>query len=691
MELPPLISSIKNIKKRLRKTLTLLGRGAVSVPVSPSRDAKSRVSGNNSSQTPQDGTSHSVVDNYQKLARNEEIPPPRGVPLTSLRVAERDVTLACDRKLQELCQTYAARLTGALQSGGPAVSLFKGYGLKARSKPRNLKAGQLALPKQENTPVDFIPRMPRQLQALFEDPKRLFGREKPQKRRKAAWMIQDDEVGPVFRELYSRGVVEFTKVKPLVTNGAFGVPKNEDWDPLSRVITDATPVNELTIDLPDTTLPNPASLSNLPKWVEFAAAGDLESYYNNLKLPVPWRKYFGFPPVRGHDIGKTDNGWYFPQSATAPMGWKGSVYVAQTFHEDLFVEFRAEELKKNSNLVYIDLSDADAVRGSYALNPEDIIFYLIYIDDVTLFGLKSAVVNRELSKLFRFYEAQGFTVKDSKTQWATRTLRVLGVWLDLITKEVLPMADKLLFLHTSLPRVAYSKRPLAEREIQSLTGLMLWNMLLFRPSLSILDSVFAFTQKLVVDGPQLLWPSVRAELLSVWSLLPMLKGKLGALVRPGAVATDATGADSTGTVGLGVAYNHNFPTATFVEKMWSEDFITLDNPAEKDWKWAVATTRQSRKPVHVQEMVGFLLGLQVAKRHGFHGEKGPVLLFNDNQGVVGAVKKGRSKCKALNCLLRRYCSWLLQNDWHIPYVPYIPTKLNPSDAPSRHFKRRYTG
>ena len=47
------------------------------------------------------------------------------------------------------------------------------------------------------------------------------------------------------------------------------------------------PLNELTIDLPPTKLPNPSSLRLLPSWVKFGAAGDLESYYNNLKLPVP--------------------------------------------------------------------------------------------------------------------------------------------------------------------------------------------------------------------------------------------------------------------------------------------------------------------------------------------------------------------------------------------------------------------
>ena len=641
------------------------------------------------SKIPQVAASHPVIVPSINLALDVQNHPQRGDSFTPN--ISTGVPLAYECKLQEICQSYRQRLLDAITAGGPAVPLFKGYGLKARSKPRNLKPGNLALPKQGNMAVDFLPRLPRSLQHIFADEEKLFSKPPPPKRRKAAWKVLDADYGSVMQELQSRGMVEFTQTPPLVTNGAFGVPKKEDWNPLSRVITDATPLNELTIDLPPTKLPNPSSLRLLPSWVKFGAAGDLESYYNNLKLPVPWRKYFGFPPLRGRDIGKSDNDWYFPQSATVPMGWKGSVLIAQTFHEELFAEFLNERAEESGDLLYVNLDDAEAVRLSYQVDPSEVIYYLIYIDDVTFFGLNKKIVNSELRKLFAFYAKEGFTVKSSKTTWATSELRVLGVWMDLINKEILPMADKLLFLHTCLPRVANSKRAITRREMQSLIGLMLWNMLLFRPSLSILDACFAFTQELVKRGPLVLWPSVRSELRAVWGLLPMIKSKMGALLRPGAIASDATGSDSSGTVGLGVAYCLNFPQDVFVQQMWSANFIDHINPPESAWKWAVATTRTSTQPVHVQEMLGFLLGLRVAKRHGFRGDKGPVLLFNDNQGVVGAVAKGRSKSKPLNCLLRHYCAWTLENDWYIPYVPYIPTKLNPSDAPSRYFKRRPNG
>ena len=86
-------------------------------------------------------------------------------------------------------------------------------------------------------------------------------------------------------------------------------------------------------------------------------------------------------------------------------------------------------------------------------------------------------------------------------------------------------------------------------------------------------------------------------------------------------------------------------------------------------------------------MIGFLIGLRVAVRHGLAGSEGELLMFNDNQAVVGAVTKGRSSKKGLNCLLRRYCAFVLLNGWFLPWITYIPTKENPADAPSRVFRR----
>ena len=167
----------------------------------------------------------------------------------------------------------------------------------------------------------------------------------------------------------------------------------------------------------------------------------------------------------------------------------------------------------------------------------------------------------------------------------------------------------------------------------------------------------------------------------------MLRNKLGRDMKREAVASDATGSDKNGWVGLGVTYHQDFPVHEFLVEGWSNRFIEEDCPEEGSWKWAVAGKRKSNLHVNLQEMLGFLLSLEVAKSHGLRGEERPVLFFNDNQCVVGVVNKGRSGSPLLNLMARRYCSFILKNDWFLPVVVYIPTKLNSADAPSRHYKR----
>lgn len=191
--------------------------------------------------------------------------------------------------------------------------------------------------------------------------------------------------------------------------------------------------------------------------------------------------------------------------------------------------------------------------------------------------------------------------------------------------------------------------------------------------------------KLEETGPLKLWKSVRDELRTIWDLLPMLERPLYRAAA-GAIATDATGVGKDGRAGIGATYARDFPLEQFTAEGWSDSFKKRHEDVE--WQWAVAMAHKSTSPVYMQEMLGFLLGLRVAERHGFDGSRGELLMFNDNQAVVGAVTKGRSSKKGLNCLLRRYCAFVLLNGWYLPWVTYIPTKENPADAPSRVFRLR---
>jgi hypothetical protein len=250
-------------------------------------------------------------------------------------------------------------------------------------------------------------------------------------------------------------MVDFLEVPALRENGLFGVPKSSVEDPLTRMITDGESTNWFTKRLPKVRLPNPESLSRLPRWCKKAAALDIHSFYNCLKLPAGWRKYFGLPKIRASEVGGPENVWWYPVNATLPMGWTGSVWLGQLVHEALFKQAIMSLGEEYRDLHFVNLRDAEAVKAAEFLPHDRVVFYSIYIDDLNLFGIRGEVLDVILGHCVEIYATQGFPVKPSKTTWATSALRVLGVWLDLESGLVKPVPKLLHYLYHTLPAIPY--------------------------------------------------------------------------------------------------------------------------------------------------------------------------------------------------------------------------------------------
>ena len=59
-----------------------------------------------------------------------------------------------------------------------------------------------------------------------------------------------------------------------------------------------------------------------------------------------------------------------------------------------------------------------------------------------------------------------------------------------------------------------------------------------------------------------------------------------------------------------------------------------------------------------------------------------MLIFTDNQALLGALRKGRSSVKSMNNIRRRVaCLLLVANLETVLY--YVKSELNPADGPSR--------
>jgi hypothetical protein len=108
---------------------------------------------------------------------------------------------------------------------------------------------------------------------------------------------------------------------------------------------------------------------------------------------------------------------------------------------------------------------------------------------------------------------------------------------------------------------------------------------------------------------------------------------------------------------IGVTYANKFA-------MWR--FIGLWQSNGRDIGWA--------------EMVAIELALSLLINLNIHSVS--VNFFSDNQGVIGALKAGRSHNDQQNLVLQRIFALAEASGIHIQ-IEYISTNDNPVDAPSR--------
>ena len=486
------------------------------------------------------------------------------------------------------------------------------YGIKKKQTARRLEADHLALPKIENTPVPFYPWLSPELAEELREIDRVFSdaclADVSSPTRASVLVARPEEYPKILMRLKERQMIRLVTTRPKLLNGMFGVAKGAVEDPLSRFITNAVPTNEHTFPLKTKLrLPDPSVLNRLPAWVQWVAATDIESYYNTMLLPNDWGPYMGFPRVEGYKVGESAP-WVWPVSGTLPMGWTHSVLVGQDVHENVIKAFIEKVHESQPDVLFVNLQDEQAVlEAEGKTDRAKIVFYLVYVDDISLFGQKKGMLDDLMFDLISHYEECGFPVKASKTVFGSRELRVLGVWVDLLHNIIRPVDSSLAFLYRQLPLLVKSKGPVRLRVIQSMMGKILWPALLFRPLLSIFQTTYVFINKLEkmkgVTDKMTLWPSVRRELQCFGDLLPLVQTSL-VPASTYVVATDATGTNKDGLVGYGVAYARNFPTSEYKVMKWSES--VSDQVEDLDWKWAIATSCASSHHVHIQEMLGLL-------------------------------------------------------------------------------------
>jgi hypothetical protein len=527
-------------------------------------------------------------------------------------------------------------------------------------------------------------------------------------------------------------MIAFT-TSPRAINGLFGVPKDVDG---IRLIIDATPANKLFVPCPHVQLPDPSLLARLcvdkgdrKLWM---AKADLESFYHQLLLPEWLQQFFALPGIRKSEMvaagligvdqfGVRDDFLVYPMCTTLPMGWSHSVFVSQAVHE--FVLYHIGKLNPNDNVIHLKSPLID--RSLHA----------VYIDDFGVLSDTEDGCNRSLNVAITAYATAGLALKMSKLRRTSRDpVQLLGMCIDGYDYSITLPPERMRRL-VLLTADTLTSESVSGRHMQKLIGLWTWQLLIVRPGLSILQNVYRFI-RVIGDTDSVLWPSVRQELIALIAVLPLLRISMvsrwsstlvatdASEIAAGVVSTDLTAelfhllwpisvsrrtvhnhietltrrrrsavdavAASDVVVGLSlvqpsVALTQNSETlVSSSSSIYTNYYMNTITSSSLHWRTLISSTWRWSSHINQLELKAVVLALR--RLFSSPAIPGTRLMFlSDSAVVTYALTKGRSSSKGMVRGMKQVAALLLSSGCRFG-VAWIPTEVNPADAPSRNPK-----
>ncbi|CAN8063815.1 unnamed protein product [Agarophyton chilense] len=423
----------------------------------------------------------------------------------------------------------------------------------------------------------------------------------------------------LIEKLEGVGIISLQREQAKVTNGVFAVPKKEKGS--QRLIIDARNANNAFFAAPDTQLPNPADLARLylPSGTKlYVGKTDMDNQYHKMKMPE----------------------------------WSRTIF-AQNVHR--FLLERAG-LKQEDWIP--DVIEVSAFR------------YGAYVDDYFSLGTCWEKSVQILKVVVEESRKSNLPSKPQKISWPGESefTEVLGIEVYL-NGLLMPDAEKLRKL-IGLTKAVIGRRRWNVKMLQRLLGKWAWFLLLQRPLFSVLSAVYKLSRaehESVVASK-----TAKQELSLLVALSPLIRVDLTREFVETVLCVDAS------CWGGGVVY-----TAT-------EDPLGLLTASADDkvqwinaqpWKLAIRHKWHKKSPIHILEGEACILGLRWALRQRKHFGK-RLIIFIDNQALIGALKKGRSSVYSFNRICRRVAALLLAGNMRLEAF-YVPSVNNPADEPSR--------
>ena len=526
---------------------------------------------------------------------------------------------------------------------------------------------------------------------------------------------------PLLTRMHQLNMIAFTST-PLAVNGLFGVPKDGNE---IRLIIDATPANQLFHPSPHVSLPNPSSLARLsskPNRRLWLAKADLESFYHQLLLPEWLCPYFALPGLRASTLveaGLVDSKRFpcasvmvYPMCTSLPMGWIHSVFVGESVHEHVL--YTKARLHPQDNVLHLTSPLVDRT------------LHCVCLDDIGFLSNSQSECQHQLDRALSAYAEVGLLLTRSKLRPPSDSMGLLGMLID----------GRRLLIHLSEPKmrrlVNITLAVLASAEVTGtqlhrVVGLWTWQLMLARPALSVLHYCYRYIE-IRKHKSEVLWNSVKQELVMLLSLLPLLRVSLADGWYPLLVATDAS-EQAAGVVATQLsnslfhllwpltASRHTLHTqiqglvkyrsSEFTPSIPSNTVATVLQPAMQltaldsmqrereashvymqlvgspslQWRTWISSPWRWSEHINTLELQSIILALRrllsspMAINHR-------LLLLCDSAVVAYSITKGRSSAASLAAGMKKVAALTLAGGIRVG-VAWIPTQINPADRPSR--------
>ncbi|CAK0909111.1 unnamed protein product, partial [Prorocentrum cordatum] len=346
----------------------------------------------------------------------------------------------------------------------------------------------------------------------------------------------------------------------------------------------------------------------------------------------------------------------------------------------------------------------------------------VYVDGVAVIGTQSAQTVQDCRSIAESLLAVGLVTKDMELPQDEQPFT--GLIFEKGSGRISLSRSRIWRIRRAFQFAAEADK-LTGVQMRMLLGHYTWAAMLRRPLLSVFAACYSFAEK-AGDMAWRPWATVRHELRLGAALVAMAFVDLRRPVAATALATDASGGARQGRSlapdlappglesatagdhgGFGVVSREVPRCAVAAALQLSEKwrFKTLDFlgarasalglkeeqkfyeigksilGSQEDWKVCFYGRFNRAADIVILEGEALVMGVRHFVRNtANHGRR--LLLLCDNMGLVLASGKGRSSVPSLNLVLRRLAAISIFANIDIT-VRWIPSELNPADAPSR--------